>query len=570
MGEFVVGLPCELTLQLARYPAVVHGEAITITHEIIDQPHLDPRLVGISDGNFGFQQEDTAGLLRYSQLRFSLDQSAIERLERAFFGSVLQERTLTAPDVRAQVAVAVCNYFIDIYRSATLKHWVEPVANGSVAFVSYQDDSTTDNVRLYGGFITTRRTGLRMDVLKDVMADLEAGAEPPAYRLAILDAMHAADRQGSNGALVSALGALETALDAYFAARWRGTTPKTTIQAAIAELCPRRKRGHHTLDDLLKVSDLRPKLAKFCALESVGFWEEQGVADAIEARNDAVHGGISIPAPVALDHIRTVGNFLESRVGPALAALPKPAQSRILEAFTEAMQVPAPQALVTIVQRDLVGRDLDAVLYSVPASTPGAPLSSFYGRTMVARFPFDDPSYTPDRVALVLGRMLIFFSLRTVGVTPSARLGNLPPVLESNRAGYVRMVSDLTRAVWETGTDHKIAAEGLASAIDNDMSARAANLLQIFRAPYSPPPALSDVAFMEHVELARVAAALKDNNRQALLRRVANTAPSVVSRAQQCIGALQAVDLAYPQSVRAALLTVRDNAGAPLGIVEVS
>jgi len=132
------------------------------------------------------------------------------------------------------------------------------------------------------------------------------------------------------------------------------------------------------------------------------------------------------------------------------------------------------------------------------------------------------------------------------------------------------MVSNLTRAVWETGADHKIAAEGLASAIDHDMSVRAANLRQMFRAPYSPPPALSDVAFMEHVELARVAAALNGNKRQSLLRQVATTAPSVVSRAQQCIEALQAVDLADPQSVRTALLTVRDNAGAPLGIVEVA
>jgi hypothetical protein len=570
MGEFVVGLPCELTLQRARYSAVVHEEAFTITHEVIDQPHLDPRLVGISGGNFGFQQEDTAGLLRYSQLRFSLDQFAIERLERAFFGSLLQERALAAHDVRAQVAVAVCNYFLDIYRSATLKHWVESVAQGSVAFVSYQDDSTTDNVRLYGGFITTRRTGIRMDVLQNIMTDLETGVDPPAYRLAILDAMHAADRQGSNGALVSALGALETALDAYFSGRWRRTTPKTTIQAAIAELCPRRKRGHHTLDDILKASDLRPKLAKFCALESVGFWEEQGVADAIEARNDAVHGGIAIPPPLALDHIRMVGNFLESRVGPALAEFPKPAQPRILEAFTEAMRAPAPQALISIVQRDLVGRDLDAIVYSVPASTPGAPLSSFYGRTMVARFPFDDRTNTPDRVALVLGRMLIFFSVRAVGVTPGAKLGNLPSVLEPNRAGYVRMVSDLTRAVWEIGADRKIAAEGLTSVIDNDMSARAANLRQMFRTPYTPPPALSDVAFMEHVELARVTAALNDNKRQSLLRQVATAAPAVVSRAQQCIEALQAVNFADPQSVRAALLTVRDNAGAPLGIVEVS
>jgi hypothetical protein len=570
MGEFVVGLPYELTLQRARYSAVVHGEAFTISHEITEQPHLDPRLVGISDGDFGFQQEDTAGLLRYSQLRFSLDQSAIERLERAFFGSLLRERATTARDVRVQVAVAVCNYFLDIYRSATLKHWVEPVALGSVAFVNYQDDSTTDSVRLYGGLITTRRTGLHIEVLKDVMADLEASVEPPAYRLAILDAMHAADRQGSNGALVSALGALETALDAYFAARWRGTATKTTIKAAIAELCPRRKRGHHTLDDVLKASDLRPKLTKFCALEPVGFWEEKGVADAIEARNDAVHGGIAIPPPLTLDHIRTVGNFLESRVGPALAALPKPAQPRILEAFTEAMQVPAPQVLVTIVERDLVGRDLDVVLYSVPAGTPRAPLLSFYGRTMVVRFPFDDRSYTPDRVSLVLGRMIVFFSLRAVGVTPSARLGNLPSVLEPNRAGYVRMVSDLTRAVWETGADYKIAAEGLASAIDNDMSTRAASLRQMFRAPYSSPHPLSDVAFMEHVELARVAAALSAKRRNSLLQRVATTAPLVVTRARQCIATLHAVDLTEPQSVRAALITVRDNAGAPLGIVEVS
>ena len=565
-GEFLVDLPYALTLQASRFTMLLRGETISILHELIEHERYDERLGGHT-GRFGLER-DPSGLLRYSRLRFAIDEAGIQRLERAFFGDLLQQRDTAPTAVRAQVAISVCNHFLNVYRASTFKPWIEPIGTGSLARVRYRSDRHFDDNSLYGGGMTLPRTGLVHDALTAFMTELAAGAEVPPYRLAILDALRAVERGGANGALVSALGALESALDDYFSARWRGVVPRSTVVGAVVEVDPRRKKGLHTLDDVLKAANLQPKLDRFCALESVDPWEMEGIVRAIEVRNDAVHGGVAIPAPLARTHIAAVGDFLENQTGPATRALPKSPNPRLLDAFAEATEAPPPLALETIVKRYLVDHQLDAVMYSVDLKTSKRPVSDYYGRSMVARIPFDDPTYKdPDHAALLVARMVIFFSLTVVGMTPRARVGDLVGPLQGRRAAYELVASELTRAVWETAVDRLIAAAGLTAAIDADVTNRAQQLRKVFKVPYAAPPTLSPAGFLQHVELARVAAALDPNKRERLLQTVSKAAPNVAARARKALPALLAAEIGDPITLRSALVDLHDASDMLLGSV---
>lgn len=555
--EFVIDLPYALTLQESRYTTLVRGETINIQHELVEHGRYDERLGGRT-GSFGFER-DPVGLLRYSRLRLTVDEDGVKRLERAFFGDLLQRREVDPAANRVQVAVAVCNQFLDVYRSTTFKPSVEPIGTGSLARVRYRSDRHFLDSSLYGGGMTLKRAGLVPDVLKAFMTDLTTGTEPPPYRLAILDALRAGERGSANGALVSALGALESALDTYFASRWRGRSPRSTVDQARVDVDLVRRKGIHTLDDVLKASNLKPKLDRFCAIESVDESEKQGVVRAIEARNDAVHGGISIPEPQAQIHIAAAGDFLENQTGPAARALPTSPNPRLLDAFTEVTGSPVPPALEAIVQRYLVDQRLDAVMYSADASTLHAPIVDYYGRSMVVLIPFHESKYkNPNHLALVLARMVVFFALIAVGVTPRARVGDLAGGLHVRRSVYEFVASQLTRAVWESAIDRLLTVEGMTVAIDADIADRASTLRKEFKAPYVPPATLSAAGFLQHVELTRIAAALDHRKRERLLQTVSKAAPNVADRARRSLPALLAADLGNSVTLRTALIDLHD------------
>jgi hypothetical protein len=268
-----------------------------------------------------------------------------------------------------------------------------------------------------------------------------------------------------------------------------------------------------------------------------------------------------------MNHIVTIGQFLDARIEPVIQALPKPARPRILDAYTEATGATAPSGLESIIARYLIDRDLDAVLYSDYPKWSQGPRTNRYGRTLVIRFPFHDPSMTPDRIALLLARMVMFFSLSTTGMTPRGRVGELP--IGWNPAGYETVAAELTRASWEIGIDQVLAAEGFTGAIQSDIDERANQLLKQFGAPYSPPVSLSAPSFAEHFELARIAVALGEPERQDLLNHVAKTAPLIVARARQALSKLSVIKLEDPNTVREGLVALHDAAGLLLASVVV-
>jgi len=569
MGTFSVDLPFALTLQESNFPAVVQGESLVIQHRIVEHEYIDQRL-GEVPRKIGFRDEDPAGLLRYSRLSFQLDSATIQRLEHAFFSDLLQQRGTTPTMLRAQVAVAICNHFLDIYRATSFKSWVSPIGTGTLTRVRYTDSHNHEDLGLYGGGTTLAPVGLTMPVHQTFMQTLAKGEEPPRYRLEILDALRAGQRGIANGALITAIGALETALDAYFAARWRGATPVASIASASADVSVTRKSGVNTLDDVLRAGNLGPKLDSFCIFESVAAGEKAGVMRCIDARNDAVHGGIAVPAPLARTLIATIGDFLDHQVGPRTVALPKSPRARILDAYIEATGAVPPQALQIAVQRCLITQHLDAIMFSDHPKSPVGTMANYYGRTMVAIIPFQDHAFkNPDHVALILARMMAMFSIRAVGIAPRARVGRLPGPLRPLASAYDRVASEITKAVWETAVDQQLSADGMATAISIDIANRELQLRKMFAAPYTSPPTLSAAGFLEHVELARVAASLGIPRGTRLIQNVAQTAPNAAARARRALASLDAVDLHKGATLRAALIELHDSSDMLYGSVEI-
>ncbi len=224
MGSFSLDLPVHVPLQPGSFRAVLLGVEVVFEHSVVQQEHLDQRLGGIS-GSFGFQ-EDPLGVLRYSRLRFTLDAAAQSLFERAIFGDRLKARSVGDHERRVQIALAVCNQFLDRYRVSTRLSVVHPLGRNDLAFLRYEDGNSFGDVRLYGGNISNPLSGLSPLRLAAFVSELAEDRQPEAHDLAILNAARSAATGSPNEAIVTAVGSLETALDTYFARSWRMRNPK--------------------------------------------------------------------------------------------------------------------------------------------------------------------------------------------------------------------------------------------------------------------------------------------------------------------------------------------------------
>jgi hypothetical protein len=540
----------------------IQGIALRISHERIEQEHLDPRLGG-SSGYFGFEH-DPLGLLRYSVLSFDLDDEAERRLLEASLGDRLSTWRLSPTARRAKLAMVVCGAFLDHFRSVGRDERIELLGADPLAYIRYQDDRDFSEIRLYGGGITSPAAGMAEDTLTSFEAELNRNNDPPAWRLAVLDAFRTARRGLAAPALISALGALETALNAYFAAVWRGAARRTTREAAEElAISPRRSK---TIEDVLREGDLRKKIAAFVRRLSVDPNWELALNLAIDARNDAVHGGITVPLGSTLRHIRAIGTFLEEQQ-LMLLAVAAPVRPRILDSFLEATEVVAPPSLERVVDRFLVPFGLDAILYNDSPTRLKGPAVDEYGRTIVVWMPLHHPMMTPERLALHLARIAIAFSLRYQGRIPRARVGELP--FYDPSGGFATVAWEFTRAVWEIGIDGVLEAEEMGDAIAADINDRAAELRRRFNPPYDEPPPRTLLDYTSHVEVARVATVVSPSRQNRLLERIEAVAPPVAQRARRCMPLLAQVDLEDHDSIREALVCLHDDAPMLLASVVV-
>jgi hypothetical protein len=394
---------------------------------------------------------------------------------------------------------------------------------------------------------------------------LTGDEEPLPWRLSILDALRTAKRGLAAPALIGALGALETALNTYFASDWRGTTRKTTREAA--DELGLTKRNLKTIEDVLRDGDLRRKIEAYVKRHSIDPNWEIGLNLAIDARNDAVHGGVQVPTRFALRHIQAIGTFLEEQ-GNVFSHIPAPRRPRVLDSFEEATNATPPENLERVVDRFLVPHDLDIIAYSDSASRPKGPLADEYGRTLVAWLPLLDSTTTSDKLSLVLARIAVAYSLRYDGRMPRARSGDLP--FEDWGGGFSAIAWELTRAVWEIGIDKLLGAEGMTTAILSDIDDRATAIRRRFSLPYDEPAPRTVAAYTAHVELARIAAVVSRKRQTRLLDHVSRVAPHVADRARACLELLGRVDLEDAESVRDALVRLHDRSPMLLASVVIA
>jgi hypothetical protein len=293
---------------------------------------------------------------------------------------------------------------------------------------------------------------------------------------------------------------------------------------------------------------------------------EQALNLAIDARNDAVHGGITLPSSSALRHIRAVGIFLDEQ-HLALSHVAPPGRPRILDAFAEATATAPPQSLERVVDQFFVPHGLDAILYSDSATRPKGPAAYEYGRAIVVWLPLHDPSMTPERLALRLARIAIEFSLRYQGRTPRGKVGDLP--FDDWSEGFAAVAWELTRAVWEIGIDRVLEAEGMGAAISSDIDDRATALRRRFSRPYEKSPPRSVLGYTVHAELARVSAVVTRNRQDRLIAHVAQVDADVADRARGCLQLLAGVNLEDHASIRDALICLHDRSPMLLASVVV-
>lgn len=553
MRTFTVDLPYQLVLAEEAFRLNIRGVEIVVSHSLIKQKEIDHRLGGFK-GDFGLMH-DQLGLLRFSRLSFALDEPVEDRLERCFFADILRARNANLHQRSVEVALAVCNHFLDKYRALTRQPEVRPLGNNDLALLRYEDERTTSDVRLYGGGIRLPMVGFTAVGHDALLASLAREEEPPAYELAILDAIRAGLGGSPNEAVIVAVGALETAFDSYFITVWRRSSPPVQREQAARTLGVQRSK---TIPDVLKAAGIWKKLDVFNKLHPLGIAEREELRLAIEARNVAVHGGVKVPPSLAQKHVRTIDQFLNTSFkSVAPARLDTPTRVPLAEAYEQATGLSCPLGLQAIVERYLMPYGLAALLYSAHPKHSEGPIADHFGQTMVIQIPFDDTAMTAEQDALVLARMAIHFSLSYQGTIPIARMN---PTFNSGdeRLGWSFVAWELTRAVWELGADKEIMAVGMTESVRRDMAQRKDALLQLYGASYVPPPTRSEPDFVAHMHLARVAASLSEEEAAELILTVTVVAPQIAHRANQARPALRLIDLRDHGSVLEGLLQLHD------------
>jgi len=559
MVTFLMDLPYAIPLQDGEYAAYIRGVKVTIAHTIVKHEQLDPRL-GAVTGSFGFAL-DQLGILRHSKLSFMLGASELEHLERSFFGALFEKRNLDAQTIKTQVALAVCNHFLDKYRSVTKVPYVRSLGEGDLARLTFTDEFTRAEIRLYGGGITLPIAGLSENARAQFVQTLAAEDEPYPFELDSFDAIWAAKSGRPREAETLAVGTLESALDLYFSRSWRSSVPLADrVATAADELDVKRskkKPKHFTVEDLLRDAGVGKKLDAFTRRSQLDNTRESQIRRAIEARNVVVHGGVSVPATMAEEHASRIAAFLRQDLKPALERdsppLPK---AEFLYAFEEATGSPSPAGLQQIGEHYLGSIGVSAFLYHEREADLD-PSSEHFGTVMLMRVPFNNPQMTPAHISLLLARMIVRFSHRFQGTFALAQVSPQLPN-EETRPYWAFIDQELNKAVWDVAVDRAIMAHGLIKEVQSDIQGRA-NQLRAFYSPSYAPPGEGEVRnHAEYMRLARIAAVLPETQRTDLLASAAEVAPRVAAQAKSVLTALENVSFDEPGTILEGLVQLHD------------
>lgn len=554
MAKFSLHLPFFVTLGEGKYILQLRDRQFTLSHAIVQQSSLDPRLGGIH-GEFGFIR-DHLGLARFSRLEAELTEDDLESISQCLLGvSFITLRTLNS-GMEGQAALALFNEFLERYRVATRNLDVRSIGHGEPASLYMEDEHITRHVRLYGGGITLPVVGLTPEYQERVVGRLAEYDSPPLYELNALQALQAMADGAPNEALLMAAGALELATDIYLARSWRLGKPPIRPKDAASEIGIKQASDVRTIDDVLEKGPISAKIKKGAITSLVADTEAAAdLEDALEVRNLVVHSGVRVPAGKARRHVEAMANFVLDHLNPAIQRdYPLLPRHEFLYAYEEAMGTELLPKIEQVVNRYLVGAGLAAKLYSRKAKRQNM-FSERYGDTLVMRIAFGD--FERYQVNLFIAQSLLHHWLENQGVVAFARVSAALPD-ERTRAFWSRVASEMTRTVWMAAIDNHLLKLGFEEIVQKEITRQEGELMQRYSGSYITP-AFEQLGFwIDYLEIARIAAMLPPSKKAALSQRIASVAPHLMQTSSRAIPAIERANFDDPDSILATLIAVHD------------
>ncbi len=565
MATFSFDLPFFVPLDEGEYALSASDQNIAVHHSVVQQADLDRR-IGDVKGSFGFVR-DQLGVLRYSKLSFELSESGLERLSSVLFSEGRPKPGATDHEAKGRIALAVCNQFLDKYRVAARKADVKPLGPWDLARLHFEDGQTSGDLRLYGGGITLSVVGLLPEYHDRVIKRL-ADPDPPAvYETAAVNALRSVEDGQALESIVTATGALEAGLDVYFARSWRLNTPPTPLQEAAAVLGVGMGKPPEllTLDDVLEKAGVRSKVKAYAGANGLSDEVREGLYEAIELRNLAVHGGVRVPAHRAKPHVEAVARFVLDQLATGIRReCPGLPRAEVLYACEEALGDGCSVEIQQLADTYLTAAGLTARLLNYRFARRQM-LSERFGDTLVMRISFRD--FPADDVNLFIARALLYHSLELSGVVASARAADELP--DGERPFFRAVASELTLTVWTAAIDNRLRGLGFENAIRQDAERQAEVLRKLYGPSYARP-AFSELGhWVDCARLARAAAALPLADRGALLEMTGRAAPETTRRAVAATPALERANYGDPASIRDALIQVHDASETILASVTI-
>jgi hypothetical protein len=570
MTQYSIDLPFFMSLDEGDYLLAVAERRIEITHSVMARENFDPRIGGITAGSFSFVR-DQFGALRYSCLTINLGDEELGQVGEILTGKA--KSLLRADDYRrkAELALAVFNRFLDKYRVATRKLDVKPIGPWDLALLRFTDGRNSGEVRLYGGGITLPIAGLIPAAHSSVLSSIADPTPNAAFEIAAVDALRAVADGQTLESMVTAVGALEAALDLFFSRTWRRGGPRVFPPNAATTLRLRRDRVSNafTIEDVLEIAGVRAKVEAYARVPGMTVEQRDSLLEAIDLRNLAVHGGIRVPQRKAEPHVHLVTNFVLDHIAPQISAeCPPMPRAELLYACEEALGSACSPDLETIVNTYLTPLGLTSQLSNQRFKQKELS-SERFGNSIVIRISFRD--FSPDETNLAIAQIVLYHHLERRGDVAQARAADDPndSLIQERRPFFEVVASQLTRTVWIAAINNRLKSLGFAQHVHDQTHRHAEQLRSRYHRTYSPP-SFSELSYwVDYLDIALVGCQLAAPDRESLIATVERRAPETARRSHAAIPALQTVDFDDLESIRAALIQVHDAHGGILASASI-
>ena len=298
-----------------------------------------------------------------------------------------------------------------------------------------------------------RSPALALSISEESATSLPLLDPIPTFELAAVDAIRALEDGESLEAIITAVGALEAALDLYFSRAWRLAQPRVYPSTAVTLLRVHLRRGKkvYTVEDVLEAGGIRAKVMAY-ATATAREDEFQDLYDAIELRNLAVHSGVRVPVDKARLHVERMAKFVLDDIVPKIETeYPILPRAELLYACEESLGNNCAPELEEIVATYLTGRGLTAKLFNQRYKRKQM-YSERFGESLVIRVTFDD--FGPDAINLFIARSLLFHYLERRDDIARARADYDPsPSVVSRRPFFEVVATGMTHVVWSAAID---------------------------------------------------------------------------------------------------------------------